>query len=492
MRDQAIKGLSPLSRAGKSIVENKLVTAFVTSHLLFAVFLGRLFALAPDEGGYLYTFNNLYGSKDPNPQLNSGWIVAPKPFLWVIYLPAKALNLLGVPDYLSIRILSISVATLSLILLINLQRGGGLGGSRYEPLIFLFFFIPSIFLWTSVGLREVFIMAEISLVVVGFNYLFQGKNARAVTYLFLGSYALLSTKNYLWICLILAIALLAAIWVIQGVSKRKLLNLALALILVPCIAFASTTSVYALKFLITSVFHVDLATTAARSGDSIIQVAIPSSPGGPSDGSSPSSTPGNTNHGTGKGQTTVVTFHGDTTLILLHFYLIDHPNAMLTRILRSVGITSKVQEIWDSKVKSGLVKKTVKALPDSSSLSGYILKPGKLHDPLSIARPSFLFMFGPIPFLDQGGIALNTVAFESPFWWLLYSVVLFRLIRFRKNRYWRDPLFLLSATYFLSLVAVSALVEVNLGTSFRHRSILLVPLIVMFLRTRCRPSAITN
>ncbi len=494
----ATKALGLPSRTLAIVAQNKLVTAFVTTHVLFAIFLGRLFALAPDEGGYLYTFNNLYGSKDPNPQYNSGWITAPKPFLWILYLPAKILTVLGVPDYLSVRMLSIAIATLSLVLLINLQRRTGNSGSRYEKLIFLFFFIPSIFLWTTTGLREVFLLAEFSLIFVGLNYLYQHRTKTSLAYLSLGSYALLSTKNYLWICLLFSTLALIGILALRGESKKRLMNLGIGLVLIPCIAFASTTSVYALKFLIISVFHSDLSATGARSGDSIIQVAIPTKTGGssgqdhsgyinPGNPTGPSKGPSSS-----QGPTTIVTFHGDSTLILLHFYLIDHPNAIFTRVLRSVGITSKVQKIWDSKVKSGLVKKTVQALPDSSSLSGYMLKPGKLQDPISIARPAFLFMFGPIPFLDQGGIALNTVAYESLLWWLLYSVVLYRLIRYRKNGYGRDPLFQLSAIYFVSLVAISALVEVNLGTSFRHRSILFIPLIVMYIRARNKPLAIVD
>lgn len=475
------------SKSRDFLGRNKLVAAFVASHLLFATFLGRLYALAPDEGGYLYTFNNLYGSKDPNPQYNSGWITAPKPFLWITYLPAKFLNILGVPDYLSIRILSIAIATLSLILLINLKRRSGNPSTRFENSIFLVFFIPSIFLWTSVGLREVFIIAEFSLVIVGLEYLVHGRQLRAIAYLSVGSYALLSTKNYLWVCLILSALVFAIIMATRHISKKKLFSLGVGLVLIPCVLFASTTSVYALKFLLTSVFHADLSSAAARSGDSVIQVAIPIAPG--SSGWPDLGAGGIAGGGRG---TTVVTFHGDTTLILLHFYLIDHPNAIFTRIFRAVGISSKIQEIWDAKVKSGLVKKTVSALPDSSSLSGYILKPGKLHSPVSILRPAFLFMFGPIPFLNQGGIALNAVTFESPIWWIFYGFVLYRLIRFNKCGYIRDPLFLFTGTFFLSLVAISALVEVNLGTSFRHRSILLVPLIVMFIRARGKTPAIAN
>ena len=37
-----------------------LLVLFVLAHSLLAVFLGRLYALAPDEGGYIFTFNNVY------------------------------------------------------------------------------------------------------------------------------------------------------------------------------------------------------------------------------------------------------------------------------------------------------------------------------------------------------------------------------------------------------------------------------------------------
>lgn len=484
--------------------QNKLVAVFISTHLLFAIFLGRLFALAPDEGGYLYTFNNLYGSKDANPQFSSGWITAPKPFLWLTYLPAKILNMVGVPDYLSIRLLSILMAAFSIILLKNMQSRLSARPDRFDSLILLFFFIPSIFLWTSVGLRETFILAEISLVLVGLDYLFENRRIRAISYMSVGSYGLLSTKNYLWICFALSVLLVGSIWAIRRVSKTRYISLFVGAILLPSVAFASTTSVYAFEFLIKSVFHSDLSATAARSGDSMIQIAIPNSPdgtggssgtpgptGSPSPGSTPTpgSTPGPT-PGSTKGGSTVVTFHGDTTLIMLHFYLVDHPHSLFTRALRVFGIKAKIDEIWVSKVKSGLVKKTVKALPDTSSLSGYILKPGKMQDPLSVIRPSFLFMFGPIPFLDQGGFALNVVALESPVWWLLFGAVLYRLIRYRRNGYLRDPVFMLASAYFLSLVAISALVEVNLGTSFRHRSILLIPLIVMFIRSKKKSTTV--
>jgi len=165
---------------------NKFLSLFVLLHVLFAITLGRLFAFAPDEAGYLYTFNNMYGSgSDPNPQYSSGWISVPKIFLWIAYLPAKTINILGVPDYLSIRILSIILASLSLYLLMRVLKEviGPYGFTRNA--LFLSFLIPSVFLWTSVALRESFIFLEISMFLIGLHYLMQGRNNLSVPLLFL-------------------------------------------------------------------------------------------------------------------------------------------------------------------------------------------------------------------------------------------------------------------------------------------------------------------
>ncbi|MDP1721561.1 MAG: hypothetical protein Q8L08_11335 [Candidatus Nanopelagicaceae bacterium] len=472
-----------LTRGPGVIWRNKFISIFVAMHVLFAILLGRLFAFAPDEGGYLYAFNNIYGGKDPNPQLSSGWITAPKPFLWISYLPSKALNILGVPDYLAIRLLSIGLMTASLVLLMNLYKYSQLSSRRTSG-IFYFFYIPSVFLWSSVGLRETFILFEITLILVGLTNLFDNHHKRAFLFLTVGSYGMLSTKNYLWICLVGTGILISLLILFRRTNKKKVVNLLVSLVLVPSLFFAGTTSWYAFEFMISTIFHADISSTGERSGDSILQVAIPNDQLVSSAPSAPSKSGGSGGSGGSSAPVTIVTFHGDTTLIALHFYLLNNPNSPFTRILTAFGITTEVHKIWDEKVKSGLVKKSEEALPESSSLSGYILKPGSIHDPLSIFRPAFLFLFGPIPLLDQGGIALNIVSFESPLWWLLYIVVGFQLYRSRKSKILRDPAVLFTIVFLALLIAFSALVEVNLGTSFRHRSIIFIPLIFLFVRLR--------
>ena len=166
-------------RLKRVIYKNRLIFWFVSAHLLFAIFLGRLYAFAPDEAGYLATFRDLYASNnETNPQSNSGWIAAPTIFLWITYLPAKLLNLVGVPDLLSIRILSIALSALTLYLLFELQNRGKLGTKVSQKVVFSVFFIPSIFLWNSLGLRESFIFAEISLFLFGLSLVIEGSKKK--------------------------------------------------------------------------------------------------------------------------------------------------------------------------------------------------------------------------------------------------------------------------------------------------------------------------
>ena len=163
-----------LQRIKRVSLQNRWLGLFAFTHIFFAASIGRFYALAPDEVEYLYTFNHLYiNSNVINPQSGSGWITAPTIFLWLAYLPAKILNIVGVPDYLSIRSLSVMLITLSLYLLLNMKRDYQSAGKFSQNIIFLAFLIPSIFLWTSTGLRETFIITEITFFFVGFNHMKQ-------------------------------------------------------------------------------------------------------------------------------------------------------------------------------------------------------------------------------------------------------------------------------------------------------------------------------
>ena len=458
-------------RVAKMVKQNPLIIAFIAVHSLFSVFLGRLFALAPDEGGYIFTFNTIYQLPiSTTGQSGSGWITAPTIFLWIAYLPAKILNMFGVPDYLSIRMLSIFLTAITLYLLLEIQRQSKSDSKIIQRIIFAAFFIPSVFLWTSVGLRESFIITEMMVFLAGLNFLMRGKGRKGAILLFIGSYGLVSTKNYLWACLMVALILSSVIFLILGIARQQILKFVGAGFLVPLIAFTSTTSAYALDFIL----HGGITEVGARSGDSISQVYV----------DRPGTEPG-TEPGAGSPEEPVkelITFHGDYTLIALHFYLIDNPNALFSKISRAIHLDEKIESIWNEKVSLGLVHKDKQVGTDTSSLNGHILEPAKISEPLSLLWPAFVFLCGPFPFIGNPGIAVTISSFESPMWWALYAFVVFQFIRFRKVRFLRDPQIIFTLIFLAGEIAFSALVEVNLGTSFRHRSILLVPILFLCVR----------
>jgi hypothetical protein len=356
---------------------------------------------------------------------------------------------------------------LLLEILKNTQQFVGKISKSVVPAVF---FIPSIFLWTSVGLRESFIIAEIAMFLAGVNCLILEMNKRGMVYLFLGSYGLASTKNYLWAVLMIALFLTLFILFIRRIRCHQIIKFASAGFLIPLLVFAATTSAYALDYM----FNSNISEVGSRSGDSIIQVYI----------EVPDSGTGLDTNSTKE----LITFHGDYTLIALRLYLTENPNSLFTKILKATHLDREIETIWDKKIALGLVSKDKQVGTDTSSLNGHILEPGNIRKPLSLIWPAFLFLCGPFPFVGDPGIAVFVSSLESPFWWALYALVMSQFIRFRKAKFLQDTQILLTLIFLAGEVAFSALVEVNLGTSFRHRSIILVPLVFLYVRLAQRAS----
>ena len=87
-------------------------------------------------------------------------------------------------------------------------------------------------------------------------------------------------------------------------------------------------------------------------------------------------------------------------------------------------------------------------------------------------------------------MAVGISSLESPLWWMLYALVIFQFYRLRRVKFWQDPSILFTLIFLAGEIAFSALVEVNLGTSFRHRSILLIPLVFLYVRIAQRANEI--
>ena len=105
-------------------------------------------------------------------------------------------------------------------------------------------------------------------------------------------------------------------------------------------------------------------------------------------------------------------------------------------------------------------------------------QPASLRNPISIFRGVFSFLFVPIPFFDNGSLFLNIQAYESFVWMLIYLLYLNVLWGLIKGRFELTLVPLAAVLFVMGFVLLSSLIEINVGTAVRHRSVLLVATLI--------------
>jgi peptidoglycan/LPS O-acetylase OafA/YrhL len=113
-------------------------------------------------------------------------------------------------------------------------------------------------------------------------------------------------------------------------------------------------------------------------------------------------------------------------------------------------------------------------------------QPATLRDPLSLLRGSFNFLFVPLPFTDNGSLFLNIQSFESFFWYIYYILLLVLVFGLMRGKYFVTVQTLTATLFVLGFILMSALVEINDGTSVRHRAVLLMGILVMLATFRSK------
>ena len=144
-------------------------------------------------------------------------------------------------------------------------------------------------------------------------------------------------------------------------------------------------------------------------------------------------------------------------------------NTILSNVLNRLGVLDDLIRISrDSDTDPSKNSKTTE-LPSAS-----------LNDLTSFLYSTLNFLFLPLPFIDNGSFFLNLQSIESPVLYFLYALVLVSLVRYAK-KITSESQILVGLLLFVSLfIAQSALLEINLGTLVRHRSILVLCLILIY------------
>ena len=389
----------------------------------------KVTAFAPDEKNYIAIFKSLYKS-DFTLEGYLGWSEASINLMRVMYLPAKALQIMGFSDFYSMRTLTIFYSLLTLSMLLKLSSDIRFLGRSVKFWIVAGFFTPSFFLWTSLALREGFIFFSLVGIYAGIATR-NTSNAKArILLILISATFLLVSKSYLYALFILSI--LAAVIALSLLTKefhsRSLLILVLCLIpalLLPSISAGVLTSAW-----------------------SSLEIRAVTS----------TSTPAQEFRGSGQ------------TLNDLVKELRNNP------ILESASKITGAEDF--------LIKKAQKSnldMDSGKSAERFMLRqtqPATLGNPLSMFKAAQHFLFFPAPFTDNGSLFLNLQSYESFFWYIYYALISVLIFGLLRGRY-EPNLQTITATFFsVSFVFMSALIEINVGTAVRHRSVLLIGILI--------------
>jgi hypothetical protein len=100
------------------------------------------------------------------------------------------------------------------------------------------------------------------------------------------------------------------------------------------------------------------------------------------------------------------------------------------------------------------------------------------------------FLVLPIPFADNGTYFVNLQSIESPILYSLYFVLLWFVIAILRRKPQKTQLFFGLCCFAVLFIIQSALVEINLGTLVRHRSILILIILLACVEASTRLSSL--
>jgi len=416
----------------------KPLAALCALHLISLALFHNITAFAPDETNYLSIFKILYRSDFSMLNL-AGWPPGSENVVRILYFPAKILNLVGVSELLSIRIQAVGYTISAALMLYIMASDTSFLGFSSRKWITFSLLIPSVFLWGSLGLRENLIQFFLVGSIYTITNFLRTNSKKYLVVLMLLSIGLYITKGYLFIILFLSIIMACVFLTIKSRKVELGYYLIVISLLIPLALFPSITK---------SNFESARYFTSVATQSSI-ETNLP-------------------------GEVVINSFDefkatGQTSQDLL---LQIKNNPIFFFLASKIGLFNALKRT--SEIPPGASNE--EAIERHDARMNF--KAAKVGEPLGVLFGSGRFLFTPIPFVDSGSFFLNILAVESFAWYAIYLfyILLIGKLIFRGREIGFPLVSLIFFTIFF--VVISALIEVNTGTSIRHRSILLFCILI--------------
>ena len=353
-----------------------------------------------------------------------------------------------------------------------MAKDNGRDDRVFRAAIIAISFIPTVFLWSSIGLRESFLYLEISAILYFLSRIKDELDIRNLFGLAISIFSLSMTKNYIFILFLFAfvITLLFFTFVKRKMFVTHILILGIALMplsfnpeLVPAIS----------NYFKGQVAKVDTIEIGDINND------------GRCDNFEPCAKNGNGNGNGNEEPEEPIDYvaTGGMTVHALLDQLKGSPNTILAKVASALGITEKLEAIS----KSAIVVETDKSVVENQKKLS--LQQAGLTKPLQVLESSAKFLLVPFIFIDNGSLFLNIQSIETPIWLFIYALFFVGLYQLVRRRREFDYAVMMATLFALEFVAISALTEINVGTALRHRSLLLIPILVIWVARKKKPAS---
>ena len=444
-------------------------TAYIGLHSTFSILLGNITAFAPDENVYKSIFARLYSAGFTSEVLGFGG--AWEPWLRLVYLPAKLLTYLGLSDLMAARFLAITYSALATYLLIKIAKANGRDDRVFKAAIIVISFIPTVFLWSSIGLRESFLYLEISAILYGYSRLKSSLDLRNTILIGFAIFSLAMTKNYIYILFLFAT--LITLFMFTFINRRNLLNhlLVLSLTLLP-LAVNPTLIPAISNYLLGQVEKVDRIEIGDINND------------GRCDSFEPCSSGNGNGNGNGNEDPIRLVATGGMTVHALLNQLEGSPSSFVARLANGLGITAKLRSIATNAIVLKTDKEVIRNQKQLSLQQAGLKKPGQ------VLKSTAKFLLVPFIFIDNGSLFLNIQSIETPLWLFIYVLFFLGLYQLVRNRWEIDYAVAMATLFVFEFLVISALTEINVGTALRHRSLLLIPILVIWVARKKKAETI--
>jgi hypothetical protein len=453
---------------------NGVVTVFIFSRLIYIFIVNNCTSIMPDENFYLQM---IYGEEINN---MSNSIRFFSQFIYYLYYPSKLIAQLGMDPVVSARIQSLFLSVLALyFLLASLLRAlpkndsieiiDFLSKSRLRFVLFFVILIPSNLVWSVSILREPIIILLLTvLIFLLINFEQKGFQSKLSLFLFILILTILSiTKFYVYLIFICSSIFIFVI------RKRGISLLVITSIMLTPIFFNFSTFIGTLR-------SESILTKSSVSEISPQSTVSEISPQSTVSEISPQSTVSEISPQSNLSITDVVDnspadYYGQTLMGLSKCRLID---VSIFENVKNFSLESQLGSIQSTEKP---LKQNVTFTDDNSKTVNsdfdYALQS---YNSFLLFERIFNFLLFPSD-LHQRSFIVLLGSLESALWFVLYILYFRELFVYFKLKFRLSNLMFILLLFILLFILASSFFESNFGTSLRHRSILLYPLLFSFL-----------